>query len=840
MHGTSQFTLDFGEIGIGDHARVGGKNASLGELFRALGPQGVGVVDGFAVTADAYQHALEQGRLRETLRQLLDGLDPADLDALARRAARAREAVLGTPVPAAVGDAVRAAYDALRRRLGREPELAVRSSATLEDLPEASFAGAAETFLNVRGADALVDAVRHCWASLFTDRAISYRARLGYEQLDVALSVGVMPMIRSDVGSAGVMFTLDPDSGFRAAVVVTGAHGLGVAVVQGLVIPDEWIVFKPALLRGARAIIGRRLGSKEVWTRYADGGGTRHEPTPEADRRRYSLEDDEVLTLARWACLVEAHYSRLAGRPQPMDLEWARDGRSGELFLIQARPETVHSARSDSAIAETHRLRERPGPPLVTGQAIGERIAAGRVRVVPDVSALPRVQPGDVLVAPGTDPDWEPAMRRVVAIVTDQGGRTAHAAIVSRELGLSCIVGTRDATRVLRDGQEVTVCCAEGPVGRVYEGRLPVETERFSASSVPRTRTALMLIVGDPSRAFAHAAIPNAGVGLARLEFIIASHIGIHPLALVRYPRLQDREAVDEIARRIGDEDPRSYFTRRLAEGIARIAAAFHPRPVIVRTTDFKSNEYAQLVGGREFEPDEENPMLGLRGASRYYDDRYADAFALECRALAHVRGELGLTNVKVMIPFCRTVEEARRVIALMASHGLRQGEAGLEVYGMCELPANVILADEFLSVFDGYSIGSNDLTQLVLGLDRDSAGVAHLFDERDPAVRRMVRQAIQAARRAGKPIGICGQAPSDHPDFAAWLVECGITSIAVTPDALLRTAQLVAEAERAMAGPAEAPRWRAPDGAPARDGGRPSRRRRVARDASAPARRAP
>jgi pyruvate,water dikinase len=795
MPGTPRFTLDFAEITIHDHARVGGKNASLGELYRALRPHGVGVVDGFAVTAEAYQHLLGDG-VRDHLRRLLGALDPDDLPALARAAEGARRAVLGAPVPPEVRDEVRAAYEALAARLGREPELAVRSSATLEDLPEASFAGAAETFLNVRGPDALIDAVHHCFASLFTDRAISYRARLGYEQLDVSLSVGVMPMVRSDLGSAGVIFTLDPDSGFSQVIVVTGSYGLGVALVQGLVIPDEWTVFKPSLGQAASAIIGRRLGTKELRTVYAASGGTRHEPTPSGERRRFSLRDDEVHTLARWATLVEAHYSRLAGRAQPMDLEWAKDGRTGELFVLQARPETVHSTRPASSVAETHRLGARPGLPLVTGQAIGDRIAAGRVRVVPDLGALSRVEPGDVLVAPSTDPDWEPAMRHVAGIVTDQGGRTAHAAIVSRELGLPCIVGTGRATRTLQDGQEVTVCCAEGPEGRVYAGRLPVETERFSAASVPRTRTALMLIVGDPSRAFAHAAIPSAGVGLARLEFIIASHIGVHPLALLRHPRLADPAAVREIEARIGDEDPREFFVQRLAEGVARIAAAFSPRPVIVRTTDFKSNEYAQLVGGREFEPDEENPMLGLRGASRYYDPVYAEAFALECRALARVRDDLGLTNVKVMIPFCRTVEEARRVIALMAGHGLRQGERGLEVYGMCELPTNVILADEFLSVFDGYSIGSNDLTQLTLGLDRDSRGVAHLFDERDEAVRRLIRQAIQAARRAGKPIGICGQAPSDYPDFAAWLVECGITSIAVTPDAILTTARSVAAAE--------------------------------------------
>jgi pyruvate,water dikinase len=799
----SACVLDFSEIGLGDLARVGGKNASLGELFRALKPRGVGVLDGFATTADAYRLLLEGRGLEGRLRAIFEGFDPENLDELARRGQMARTAVLETPIPEAVRAAVVAGYDRLCARIGREVELAVRSSATAEDLPEASFAGAAETFLNVRGREGLLRAIHACCSSLFTDRAISYRARLGYDQLKVALSVGVMPMVRSDKASSGVIFTLDTESGFRDVVMISGTYGLGEFVVQGVVTPDEWVVFKPTLATGHRAIIGRRIGTKEVRLVYADGTkGTRSEPTSAADRARYCLTDDEVLTLGRWACLIEDHYSALAGRPRPMDIEWAKDGVTGDLVVLQARPETVHSAKPSAAAAEIYRLVDRPGAPIVSGQAVGERIGVGRVRIVHDVSGLGAVQTGDVLVAPLTDPDWEPVMRRVGAIVTERGGRTAHAAIVSREFGLPCIVGAERATDCLREGDEVTVCCAEGAEGHVYEGRLRFAIDRVDAAQVPETRTKVMLIVGDPSRAFALAAIPNAGVGLARIEFIITNHIGIHPMAIARYPRLKDAPAVAEIARRIGEESPREFFVRRLSEGIGRIAAAFYPKPVIVRMSDFKTNEYAQLVGGREFEPAEENPMLGFRGASRYDDPRYAEGFELECAAVLRVRRDLGLTNVKVMIPFCRTVDEGRRVIARMASHALRQGEAGLEIYAMCEVPANVVLAEEFLRVFDGYSIGSNDLTQLLLGIDRDSGTVARLFDERNEAVRRMIAQAIRAAKRAGKPIGICGQAPSDFPGFAEWLVGEEIDSISLNPDVAIATAIRVAAAESRLAEP--------------------------------------
>ena len=709
----------------------------------------------------------------------------------------ARTAVLQTPLPEAVTQTVIEAHRRLIARLGRDPELAVRSSATAEDLPEASFAGAAETFLNIRGTEGLLRAVHQCFASLFTDRAISYRASLGYSQLKVALSIGVMPMVRSDRASSGVIFTLDTETGFRNAVTVTGAYGLGEFVVQGVVTPDEWTVFKPTLRSGHRAIIGRSLGSKEVRLVYAQGTRTtRSEATPDEARAKFCLADDDVLTLARWACLIEDHYSKRAGHQQPMDIEWAKDGITGELFIVQARPETVHSARSLTAAASVYCLQEKPGQPLVSGQAVGERIGAGVARVVRDVSHLASVQAGEILVAESTDPDWEPVMRRVAAIVTDKGGRTAHAAIVSREFGIPCIVGTGNATERLTTGQEVTVCCAEGSEGHVYPGRLRFGTEEIDAKSVPATRTKIMLTVGDPSQAFRFSFIPNSGVGLARTEFIVTDHIGIHPMALARFPQLKDQAAVTEIRKRIGNEDAREFFTRRFSEGIARIAAAFYPEPVIVRTSDFKTNEYARLLGGKEFEPEEENPMLGFRGASRYYHPGYAEGFALECAALLRVRRYMGLVNVKVMIPFCRAVEEGMKVIETMRVNGLVQGEDGLQIYAMCEIPSNVLLASEFLKVFDGYSIGSNDLTQLTLGLDRDSGTVARLFDENNPAVKRLIADAILAAQRAGKPIGICGQAPSDFPEFAEWLVSLGIDSISLNPDTAIKTALLIAKVE--------------------------------------------
>ncbi|HYE65338.1 MAG TPA: phosphoenolpyruvate synthase [Pyrinomonadaceae bacterium] len=798
---SDQLVLDLSEVGVEDITLVGGKGANLGELLRALAPRGVRAVDGFATTSEAYRLLLSTENLGDRLRELMDGLDHNDLRSLNAAGQQARALMLDTPLPPAVNEAIQDAYRRLCQRSKRVCEVAVRSSATAEDLSDASFAGQQDTILNVRGEDHLIEACHRCFASLWTDRAISYRASRGFDHFQVALSICVQPMVRSDLACSGVMFTLDTESGFRDAVVINGAWGLGEAIVQGMATPDEWVVFKPTLRAGARPIVSRRLGSKEVKMVYGiDGRGTRTCEVVEAQRGRFVLGDYEVLQLARWACLIEEYYSERAGRPQPMDIEWAKDGRTGELFIVQARPETVHATNHQNYI-ENYRLTGEHAGPMVTGTAVGEKIGQGRVQVLADPDHLTEFAEGDVLVTAMTDPAWEPIMKRAAAIVTDRGGRTCHSAIISRELGLPCIVGTGNATQVLTTGTEVTVSCAEGAQGNVYEGRIDFKVERHVVSEEERPRTQVMMNVGDPDHAFALASLPNDGIGLARLEFIINNHIGIHPMALVRYPNLKRVEDVREIERRIGEEDPREFFIRCLSEGVGRIAAAFYPKPVIVRMSDFKSNEYARLIGGQEFEPLEENPMLGFRGASRYYDDRYREGFRLECAALQRVREEMGLINVKAMIPFCRTVEEGERVIALMRQYGLRQGDQGLEIYAMCELPANVVFADEFLRIFDGYSIGSNDLTQLALGLDRDSEMVAHLFDERNGAVERMVAQAIDAAHRAGKKIGICGQAPSDYPEFARFLVERGITSISLNPDTVIQTTQTIAEAEAGLAG---------------------------------------
>ncbi|PWT88778.1 MAG: phosphoenolpyruvate synthase [Blastocatellia bacterium] len=791
--------LDLSQVGADDIELVGGKCASLGELFRALSPRGVRAVDGFATTSEAYRLLLASNNLRERLKELMNGLDHNDIRALNDAGREARALMLDTPLPTTVHEAIIDSYRRLCARLGRTTEVAVRSSATAEDLPEASFAGQQDTILNVRGEQHLIDACHRCFASLWTDRAISYRAARGFDHFDVALSIGVQPMVRSDQACSGVMFTLDTESGFRDAVVINGAWGLGEAIVQGMATPDEWIVFKPTLKQGARPIVSRRLGSKEVKMVYGlDGRGTRTREVVEAQRQRCCLSDYEVLELARWACVIEDHYSERAGKATPMDIEWAKDGYTGELFILQARPETVHSSNHHTYV-ETYRLTGEHDTALVSGIAVGEKISLGRVHVLADPDHLAQFQAGDVLVTSMTDPAWEPIMKKAAAIVTDRGGRTCHSAIISRELGLPCIVGTGNATSVLKTGNQVTVSCSEGAHGNVYEGKIDFAVDRRLVGGGQRPRTQVMMNVGDPDHAFAVASLPNDGVGLARLEFIINNHIGIHPMALVRYPLLQNADVVKEIERRIGEEDPRDFFIRRLAEGIGRIAAAFYPKPVIVRMSDFKSNEYAMLIGGHEFEPVEENPMLGFRGASRYYDERYREGFHLECQALQRVREEMGLVNVKAMIPFCRTVAEAERVVSLMAEFGLKQGEHGLEIYAMCELPANVIYADEFLRVFDGYSIGSNDLTQLTLGLDRDSEMVAHLFDERDGAVERMVTLAIEAARRAGKKIGICGQAPSDYPEFAQFLVEKGISSISLNPDTVIQTTEKILEFEEEL-----------------------------------------
>ncbi|MEO8041299.1 MAG: phosphoenolpyruvate synthase, partial [Acidobacteriota bacterium] len=662
-----------------------------------------------------------------------------------------------------------------------------------------------DTILNVRGEQRLIEACHECYASLWTDRAISYRTAKGFDHFDVALSIGIQPMVRSDIASSGVMFTLDTESGFREAVVINGAWGLGEAVVQGMATPDEWIIFKPTLKKGFRPIITRKLGVKEVKMVFADDGtGTQVRDVVATQRNRFCLAGFEVMQLAEWACAIEDHYSKLAGHHQPMDIEWAKDGITGELFILQARPETVHAQKSEDTFFENYELTGGHGAPLTSGVAVGEKIGHGIAHVMLDSSKLTSFKEGEILVTTMTDPAWEPIMKRASAIVTERGGRTCHSAIISRELGIPCIVGTGDATEKVRNGTDITVSCAEGDVGNIYYGKVDFKIKKHKITDNERPQTKVMMNVGDPDHAFSVSRLPNDGVGLARLEFIINNHIGIHPMALVNYPNLKRREDIEAISQRILEEDPKEFFVRSLAEGIGRIAAAFYPKPVIVRMSDFKSNEYAMLIGGREFEPIEENPMIGFRGASRYYDDRYKAGFKLECLALLRAREDMGLTNITPMIPFCRTVEEGEKVIALMAEHGLVQGENGLEIYAMCELPANVVFADEFLKVFDGYSIGSNDLTQLALGLDRDSEMVAHLFDERNGAVEKMVAMAIDAAIRAGKKIGICGQAPSDYPEFAEFLVQRGINSISLNPDTVIQTTHHILETEKALAATAK------------------------------------
>nr|PZN84690.1 MAG: phosphoenolpyruvate synthase [Acidobacteriota bacterium] len=785
----------FDDLGMGDVPIVGGKNASLGEMRQSLTPLGIRVPDGFATTADAYREFLRSGGLESLIDRELTGLDVDDIDRLRAAGRRVREAILATELPSAFADEIVTAYRRLEEQYGPSCDVAVRSSATAEDLPEASFAGQQETYLNIHGASMLLDAVRRCFASLFTDRAIVYRAHRGFDHRQVALSVGVQKMVRSDLSVAGVMFSIDTETGFRNAVLITGAYGLGESVVQGTVSPDEFYVFKPTLSEGRRPILQRKLGSKEFKLVYEEGGTrqVRSVPVPPEQRERFVLSDDEILTLARWAVKVEAHYSALRGQPTPMDIEWARDGISGDLFLVQARPETVHAQR-DPLVLERFILEQR-GEVIVTGRSVGEKIGQGRARVIRSTAELDHLQDGEVLVTEMTDPDWEPVMKRAAAVVTDRGGRTCHAAIVSRELGIPAIVGTGTGTSAIATGDEITVSCAEGEEGFVYRGLLPVRRERTSLADVPVPKTPIMLNVGNPAEAFSLSFLPNSGVGLARLEFIISTHVRTHPLALVHPERVTNREHRREIDRLTrGYADRTRYFVDRLAEGVAMIAAAFWPKDVIVRLSDFKSNEYANLLGGEAFEPKEENPMLGFRGASRYYDERYREGFALECRAMRKVRDEMGLENVKLMVPFCRTVEEGRRVMAELEANGLRRGERGLEVYVMCEIPSNVILAREFAGLFDGFSIGSNDLTQLVLGVDRDSDLVAHLFDERNPAVREMVAQVIRAAKAAGRKIGICGQAPSDYPEFAQFLVAEGIDSISLNPDSVLKTMEALAK----------------------------------------------
>ncbi len=788
----------FKELSLDDLGLVGGKNASLGEMFQQLTPLGVRVPDGFAVTAQAYRDALDATDAWPELHQLLDTLDKTDTDALTRVGARAREIVYGAAMPAAVEQQLRAAWRELKAQAGGTLSVAVRSSATAEDLPNASFAGQHDTYLNVHGEAMLIDAVKRCQASLFTDRAISYRIDNGFDHFKVFLSVAVMQMVRSDQASAGVMFTIDTESGHPDVVFITGAWGLGENVVQGAVDPDEFYVHKPTYEKGFRSVLSKKLGDKQVHMVYA-AGRTRepvvNKPTPRADRKRYCLSDEDVLELAGAAITIERHYSQRAGERRAMDIEWAKDGPDGALYIVQARPETAISQRKAMQLEEY--VLDGTAAVRAQGRAVGARIASGAVRVVSDGRHLSAFRPGEVLVADTTTPDWEPVMKTAAAIVTNRGGRTCHAAIVARELGIPAVVGAEHASEVLRDGELVTVSCAEGAAGKVYEGKVPFHKNISDLTGLKRPATEIMVNLGNPELAFQVSQMPCDGVGLARMEFIINEHIKVHPMAVLHPERITDvaeRERV--LALSAGYKDGRSYFVERLAEGVGTIAAAFYPRPVIVRLSDFKSNEYAALMGGRDFEPHEENPMLGFRGAARYVHPAYAEGFALECEAMLRVRETMGLTNLKLMVPFCRRLDEARRVLAAMASHGLTRGQNGLEVYVMCEIPNNVLLIDEFAELFDGFSIGSNDLTQLTLGVDRDSAIVADSFDEQDPGMRKILKMAVEGARRNNRHCGICGQAPSDHIEVARYLVELGIDSISLTPDRVLKTMQVVQEIE--------------------------------------------
>jgi pyruvate, water dikinase len=780
------------KLGRNDVSRVGGKNASLGEMVRNLDNKGVRVPPGFATTADAYWGFIEANRLKEVIAAAFADLTRGRAS-LAEVGQTIRRAILHGEWPSDTARAITSAYAELCHRAGTpDADVAVRSSATAEDLPDASFAGQQESYLNIRGEAVLLDACRRCYASLFTDRAISYRQTKGFDHLKIALSVGVQRMVRSDLSGAGVMFSIDTETGFDKVVLVNAAWGLGENVVQGSVDPDEYQVFKPLLSQPSLVpIIEKKLGVKAQKMVYTEDGDrpTRNVPTSKAERGAFVLNDEDILRLARWACVIEDHYGC------PMDMEWAKDGKTGELFIVQARPETVQSRKEVSTFT-SYRLKSK-GRKLVAGLSIGDAVVAGHVCMIDSPREISRFVDGAILVTQTTDPDWVPIMKRAAAIITDHGGRTSHAAIVSRELGLPAIVGTGDATHLLHDQQEVTVSCAEGDEGFIYEGRADYETEELDFQSIPATRTQVMLNLANPAAAFRWWRIPVDGVGLARMEFVVSNHIKVHPMALVHYDTLKDEDAKRAIARLTqGYADKTEYFVDRLARGLARIAAAYYPKPVIVRTSDFKTNEYANLIGGTAFEPKEENPMLGFRGASRYYSPRYRDGFALECRAIHRLREKMGFRNVVVMIPFCRSTKEADRVLAVMAENSLRRGENGLEVYVMCEIPSNVILAKAFSERFDGFSIGSNDLTQLTLGVDRDSEELAELFDEQDEAVKWMIDSVIREAHKADAKVGLCGQAPSDHPEFAEFLVACGIDSMSVSPDSFIAVKQRVAQAE--------------------------------------------
>jgi pyruvate, water dikinase len=791
----------FNKIGVGDVALVGGKTASLGEMYRELVPQGVSVPNGFAITAEAYRYILDEAKVWNLLRKSLEGIDPSNMTDLANRGREAREIVYGTPLPIDLRQEILRAYRALQDEYGHDLSLAVRSSATAEDLPNVSFAGQHESYLNIFGEELLLDSCKRCFASLFTDRAIHYRIDQGFDHFKVYLSIAVMKMVRSDMAASGVIFSLDTESGFRDAVFITGAYGLGENVVQGAVDPDEFYVFKPTLEKGFRKILRRVLGNKEIKMVYREGGtreATRNIPTPQSDREHFCISDEEALTLADYAVKVEKHYSQKAGHPLPMDMEWAKDGKDGQLYMVQARPETVISQRQGNMLEEF--VLQGTGVVLATGRSVGEKIASGIAHNILDTDHLSEFKAGEVLVADTTSPDWEPVMKTAAAIVTNRGGRTCHAAIVARELGIPTVVGAENATSKIKSGEKVTVSCAEGDVGKVYQGEIPFLVNKTDLSALKQPSTKIMINLGNPELAFKTSFIPNDGIGLARMEFIISEYIKIHPMALVHPEQVTDtreRAEIDKITH--GYKQPTAFFVERLSEGVGTIAAAFYPKPVVVRMSDFKSNEYASLLGGKYFEQNENNPMLGFRGASRYAHPAYVEGFALECAAMKRARDEMGLTNLKLMIPFCRRVEEAERVIGKMAEFGLKRGDNGLEIYVMCEIPNNVIQIDGFARYFDGFSIGSNDLAQLVLGVDRDSAIVAFDYDERDAGVKEMIRLSVEGCKRNNRHSGICGQAPSDYPEMAEYLVDIGIDSMSLNPDAVLKTTLHVLEIEKKL-----------------------------------------
>ncbi len=798
MNKKREFILWFKNLTIDDVPLVGGKNASLGEMYRSLTKKNVNIPDGFAVTAYAYRYLLQKAKIKNHIKQILSDLDTHNLENLAERGRKVRETILQADLPKELEKAIIKAYKKLCKEYGPNTDVAVRSSATAEDLPDASFAGQQETYLNIKGEKALLESCKKCFASLFTNRAISYRVDKGFDHFKVALSIGIQKMVRSDLASSGVIFSIDTESGFKDAILITGSYGLGENIVKGTVNPDQFYVFKPTLMKGFKPILSKKLGTKHLKMIYSKGAKTtKNVNVPETYRNKFCINDNEILKLAEWTIIVEEHYSKKAKKFKPMDLEWAKDGKTKQLFIVQARPETVQSLK-DVNILEEYKLKQK-GKILVAGLSIGDRIGQGKANVILDVKNINKFKKKEVLVTEMTDPDWEPVMKFASAIVTNRGGRTCHAAIIARELGIPCIVGTLDGTKKIKSEKNITVSCAEGTGGYVYDGLLKYDIKKTNLKKLKKPKTQIMMNLGNPDQAFEASFIPNSGIGLAREEFIISSYIKVHPLALLHFDKVKDKKIKKEILSAIKgyEKQKPNFFIDKLAEGVATIGAAFYPNDVIVRLSDFKSNEYANLVGGKFFEPKEENPMIGWRGASRYYSEKYKEAFALECKGLKKVRDVMGLTNVKIMIPFCRTVEEGKKVINEMAKNGLKQHKNGLEVYVMCEIPSNVLLADEFAKVFDGFSIGSNDLTQLTLGLDRDSELVSHIFDEMDPAVRSLVAQVIKSAKKNKVKIGICGDAPSSNRDFAKFLVDCGIDSMSLTPDAVMKTLIAVAEEEK-------------------------------------------